>query len=841
MAASRKSLSKLQQASARKSESPQRKQSPKESDTGSPARPGKQTQSPGRKTAVKEAETDVSKKVQSPRRKAVAAEAEGDGAKKSVSPARKSASASAKEPESLSAVRKTQSPQRKGGGKETESSAVKKTQSPLRKSGSKDADSAASKHDTQTRGSAKAKEVGAKGEPPDRGKSRPQSARSQPSQRGSAAAPGLARKTKKGSGTVSDKPSKATESIAPLPKDRMENTAASSEPVKKSGIMPSLPDPHPSSDPPLQASASSLPSVLSSDVVQDSETPLDAGAHPSSSTTVCVCPSASNQKDQTLLADTSKSVCQLDTVHPVLEHAPSDMAAAPLPVLPQTVSSFVSAIKIDLETPAAASEDSDTDSASSDGAGTVKEVEHNASQKPEAVPLGASRQPVSYTPAEKPQTVLSRVEVSLQQVSLQQPEREVFEDVIEEDESEVAEEEMMRSGSEDSYPGRGSDGSFFMPHKLDVSDIPREASDPKTYVRDLSQMSSPHSPSPSPRLHSNLTSTPNRKRAMFHRRSWTVRPLNLSQEPAFEDEELSLSSSEFSNCSLDRSRIDELSDDGSLGENRVRDTAEFTDEQPDIKFTVETPVPINKQLRIVTSVDRALNPRRRSSSLSSKPDRVLCLGRSSSENLEHVVFLDFLKKHGMSAYLGCFPPSMTMSDFRMVTEEELMDVYGVTDSEGRRQLMRGVEMAREESDTDMESSVELGGGIGPTSPLPSPLLRKCRDDLPFSVPSSLRRLHRTLSEDTKQKRQESMPSSPTLTQPPPPISHSVSALIEPTNLLRMRNSALGQSAPSLTNSLKDPLVTRRSNRNNRRSVVATNTSPTLSHRCPSPQMPGAGE
>ena len=29
----------------------------------------------------------------------------------------------------------------------------------------------------------------------------------------------------------------------------------------------------------------------------------------------------------------------------------------------------------------------------------------------------------------------------------------------------------------------------------------------------------------------------------------------------------------------------------------------------------------------------------------------------------------------------------------------------------------------------------------------------------------------------------------------------VSALIEPTNLLRMRNTALGQSAPALTNSL----------------------------------------
>ena len=101
-----------------------------------------------------------------------------------------------------------------------------------------------------------------------------------------------------------------------------------------------------------------------------------------------------------------------------------------------------------------------------------------------------------------------------------------------------------------------------------------------------------------------------------------------------------------------------------MGDSRVKETPEFTDEQPDARFVLEMPVPINKQLRIVTSVDRALNPRRRSSSLSSKPDRVLCLGRSSSENLEHVVFLDFLKKHGMSAFLGCFPPSMTMADFR---------------------------------------------------------------------------------------------------------------------------------------------------------------------------------
>ena len=42
---------------------------------------------------------------------------------------------------------------------------------------------------------------------------------------------------------------------------------------------------------------------------------------------------------------------------------------------------------------------------------------------------------------------------------------------------------------------------------------------------------------------------------------------------------------------------------------------------------------------------------------------------------------------------------------RLVTEEELIEVYGVTDNAGRRQLMQGVEIANKESDYDMDSSV----------------------------------------------------------------------------------------------------------------------------------------
>ncbi|XP_035827473.1 microtubule-associated serine/threonine-protein kinase 3 [Aplysia californica] len=125
-----------------------------------------------------------------------------------------------------------------------------------------------------------------------------------------------------------------------------------------------------------------------------------------------------------------------------------------------------------------------------------------------------------------------------------------------------------------------------------------------------------------------------------------------------------------------------------------------------------------------------------------------------------------------------------------------------------------------------------------TSPLPSPLLRKCREELPFGgAPGGLRRLQRTLSEDTKQRRRESMPSTPTATAPPPPLAHTIGALIEPTNLLRMKNTALGQSAPSLTNSLKETVTRKNSRSYGRKSVVgATNSSPTLPPRCPSPQI-----
>ncbi|XP_059151907.1 microtubule-associated serine/threonine-protein kinase 3-like isoform X3 [Physella acuta] len=308
---------------------------------------------------------------------------------------------------------------------------------------------------------------------------------------------------------------------------------------------------------------------------------------------------------------------------------------------------------------------------------------------------------------------------------------------------------------------------------------------------------------------------------------------NLSRENAFEDSEdaLSASSSDFSPgstlSSLGADRYHEFSDDAS-SDGKIRESLELSDDACSSDLREHTHLtPVNKQLRIVTSVDRALYPHRRGSLSSPKFERTLSLGRSSSENLEHIAFVDYLKRLKLGQYLKNFPSNMSMSTFRSTSEHELMEVYGVYDMEGRRALMKAIMVAREEDESDTDSLSEFHN-VGPTSPL----LRKCRDELPFA--GGLRRLQRTLSEDTK--RRESMPSTPTVPHPPPIMTHHISTHAEPTNLLRMKTTALGQSAPSLTNSLKDMTVTRRNSRNYGRKSVVTMTSPTLPARCPSPQI-----
>ncbi|CAC5398828.1 MAST [Mytilus coruscus] len=151
---------------------------------------------------------------------------------------------------------------------------------------------------------------------------------------------------------------------------------------------------------------------------------------------------------------------------------------------------------------------------------------------------------------------------------------------------------------------------------------------------------------------------------------------------------------------------------------------------------------------------------------------------------------------------------------------------------------------------DLERLRESDGGAphSPGPPLsPSASYRRSQEDIPFCNPGGIRRLQRTLSEDVRQRRRESLtlPSSPisvpnnlvsagSSSSTSSTIGHNLNALLEPTNLMKMKNTVLGQSAPSLTAGIKEfNMLSKRGKV--RKSLV--NTSPVLPIRCPSPQPP----
>ncbi|ESO92463.1 hypothetical protein LOTGIDRAFT_162771 [Lottia gigantea] len=171
---------------------------------------------------------------------------------------------------------------------------------------------------------------------------------------------------------------------------------------------------------------------------------------------------------------------------------------------------------------------------------------------------------------------------------------------------------------------------------------------------------------------------------------------SLLRENAFDEvEDMSISSSEFSPCSTSTSlRLEDLSDEGSMSDSKLRESIEFSDDMTEIHIP-EPHLPINKQLRIVTSVDRALHPRRKSSLARS-------LGRSSSDNLDHLVFLEFMKKSQLSSFVQYFPSTLTMKDFRCLTEEDLQDQYKIDDAQCRKLILKAVDKAKEEEESDVE-------------------------------------------------------------------------------------------------------------------------------------------
>lgn len=307
-----------------------------------------------------------------------------------------------------------------------------------------------------------------------------------------------------------------------------------------------------------------------------------------------------------------------------------------------------------------------------------------------------------------------------------------------------------------------------------------------------------------------------------------------------ETEDASFSSSGFSPCSTSasfksfdgRNRIDDFSDDSDCP--RLRESIDLSDDAEVASITV----PLNRQLRVVTSLEPTYTPQRKKSS-SPVSSEAQTGGELIRRLSHHLMFVDYLRKRGLSSCLNHFPPDMTIANFRNLNNEELKETYKIESSSLRERLMHAIVQATKE---ELEAETESDGCLISPSPL-SPSVRRSLDEFPLGRPGSIRRLQRTLSEDSRRRR-ESLPSTP-ISLPSnmnnitshSGLGHSVGALIEP-NLLRMKNSILGQSAPSLTAGLKEPGFGRRASRV-RKSIVGPNTSPVLPQRCPSPQLHGS--
>ncbi|XP_052774089.1 microtubule-associated serine/threonine-protein kinase 3-like isoform X1 [Mya arenaria] len=291
-----------------------------------------------------------------------------------------------------------------------------------------------------------------------------------------------------------------------------------------------------------------------------------------------------------------------------------------------------------------------------------------------------------------------------------------------------------------------------------------------------------------------------------------------------------------------RSRHDDFSDESDS--SRMKESSEFSDD-PEF-HTHGHFVPLNKQLQIVTSIEKLHRSPRRKSHSPPKNDHM-------QYNLSsRLPFIDFMRRNGLSLYVHYLPSDMTLEKFRCVCRQDLISRYNIVDPLLLERILKAVRRAREDLDTDEES--DLGSaGSAPLSPVGP---RRSHDEFsPLQLHGGIRRLQRTLSEDNKRRR-ESMPTTPLGAPPgfglsgthcppasPSPLGLSVGALIEPTNLMKMRNTLLGQSAPSLTGvpfSTKELSFSRRSsNRGPRKSVVGPNKSPILQARCPSPHFYGS--
>ncbi|KAG8196773.1 hypothetical protein JTE90_014505 [Oedothorax gibbosus] len=164
--------------------------------------------------------------------------------------------------------------------------------------------------------------------------------------------------------------------------------------------------------------------------------------------------------------------------------------------------------------------------------------------------------------------------------------------------------------------------------------------------------------------------------------------------------------------------------------------------------------------------------------------------------------------------MGVVPSDLPLNQFCCLSEEDLRTKFNVDDAEKVKHVMTVIQLAKEFDSCRVERTA--------SSPTISPKLCEY-DDLLCLFPRKPRPISRQISEDMRIRR-ESFGASPHAQHSPQ---------VESSNLLRMRASLMGQSAPSLSACMKD-LVPPRRGRAARKSFIC-NTSPTLP-RCNSPVL-----
>ncbi|KAH3696096.1 hypothetical protein DPMN_083559 [Dreissena polymorpha] len=184
---------------------------------------------------------------------------------------------------------------------------------------------------------------------------------------------------------------------------------------------------------------------------------------------------------------------------------------------------------------------------------------------------------------------------------------------------------------------------------------------------------------------------------------------SLIREVASEEvENLSLSSEFSSSPSAkkfrmreNRNRMEDFSDD--IDSYRTKECAELSD---DPEFHVPAHfVPLNKQLQIVTSMDKLMDRshRRRSHSPPKSGDPV------HYHLTSRLPFVDFMRCNGLSSYIHYLPADTSLEKFRLLCRQDLIDQYSIVDPMLLERFLKAIRRAREADTTDEEAYYKTYG------------------------------------------------------------------------------------------------------------------------------------